>query len=109
VFEIPADCSLRHPAFGKQVMPPACDRLLQGLARSDRAGYVAALDRLLAGPMAPENVESWIVAWRAQIEPVVAVDLYGPGLAEFRSGIESLQSRLSELRARALADRDDQL
>jgi spore coat protein H len=109
VFEIPADCSLRHPAFGKQVMPPACDRLLQGLARSDRAGYVAALDRLLAGPMASENVESWIAAWRAQIEPVVAEDLYGPGLPEFRSGIESLQSRLSELRMRALADRDSQL
>jgi hypothetical protein len=108
VFEIPDDCSLRHPAFGKQVMPPACDRLLQGLARSDRAGYVAALDRLLAGPMASGNVESWIAAWQAQIEPVVAEDMYGPGLEEFRSGLESLQSRLSELRERALADRDSQ-
>jgi len=106
LFEIPADCTLRYQAFGKGVMPPGCDRLLRGVALSDHSAYQDALERLLSGPFAARTVDAWLAAWQAQLEPEVAVDARGPGLDEFRSAIEELTSSVTELRARAQAERD---
>ena len=108
MFEIPADCSVRRPAFGRTVMPPACDPLFRGLALSNRARYVAALDRLLGGPFVLDKMESWIEAWQAQLEDAVSDDTNGPGLSEFQAEVEALRDNLSVLRERAIADRDSQ-
>jgi len=106
LFEIPSDCSQRYEAFGKGVMPPACDPLLRGAALSDRSGYRNGLRRLLSGPFAANTVDTWLAAWQAQLEPAVAADEHGPGLDEFHSALRDLASSVSELRARAELERD---
>jgi len=103
LFEIPEDCTQRYEAFGKGVMPPACDPLLRGVALSGRGGYQDALDRLLSGPFAAPRVDAWLAAWQAQLEPSVAEDENGPGLDEFHAALEGLANSVSELRARAQA------
>jgi hypothetical protein len=105
VFDLTADCKVRYPAFGVSVMAPACDRMIQALALSDRAPYVAELDRLLAGPFVLETLYGWLDAWQAQIEPATAEDTRGPGLDELRSAVAVLLSSLPVLRERALAER----
>jgi len=105
-FEIPGDCSRRYEAFGKGVMPAACDPLLRGAALSERSGYRNGLDRLLSGPFAARTVDVWLAEWQAQLEPEVAADEHGPGLDEFHSALLDLASSVSELRARAELERD---
>jgi spore coat protein H len=106
LFEIPEDCTRRYEAFGKGVMPPGCDPLLRGVALSDRDAYQDALGRLLSGPFAAPGVDAWLATWQAQLEPRVAVDENGPGLDEFHAALEDLANSVSELRARAQAQRD---
>jgi hypothetical protein len=109
VFDLSVDCSQPLMAMGRLVMPPACDPLLRGVALADRGAYVAALDRLLAGPFVVANLEGWLDAWQAQLEPVVAEDVNGPGLDEFHRAVEILRGSFATLRERALVDRSSHL
>jgi len=105
VFDIPTDCSRRYPASGRMVLAPACDPLLYGLVKSDGARYVAQLERLIEGPLAPGRIESWIDTWQAQIEGAVAEDTHGPTLDEFHAEIGRVKNVLVTLRDRVSADR----
>lgn len=109
MFDISVDCSERVVAMGRTLMPPACDPVLRGLALADRGPYVAALDRLLAGPFVLSTLEGWVDAWQAQLEPVVADDVNGPGIDEFHRAVEILRGSLATLRDRALAERGSHL
>jgi hypothetical protein len=82
--------------------------LFRGLALSDRARYLAVLDRLLDGPFVLDRLESWLDGWQAQIESAVEDDTHGPGLGEFVAAVETLRDNLSVLRERALVERDNQ-
>jgi spore coat protein H len=107
--DIPEDCSARYEVFsGVAVQAPACDPLLEGLARSDRSRHTAARARLLDGPFTTERMNAWLDAWQAQIEPAVSEDEHGPGLDAFRVAVSHLRDNLSLLRLRALAERDQQ-
>jgi spore coat protein H len=107
--EIPAECSARYEVLpGVAVQAPACDLLLQGIARSDRARVTAELTRLLEGPFTLERMNGWLDAWQAQIEPAVANDGHGPGLPAFHVAVSHLRDDLNVLRLRALAERDQQ-
>lgn len=105
VFDMPTDCSLRYPASGRMLMAPACDPLLHGLVQSDGARYVAQLERLIEGPLAPGRIESWIDTWQAQIEGAVAEDTQGPSVDEFHGEIDRVKNVLPMLRDRISADR----
>jgi hypothetical protein len=104
---IPADCSVRYAVSPDTlVLAPACDPLIGGLARSDRARHTAALTRLLDGPFTLERMNAWLDVWQAQIEPAVADDTHGPGLDAFRAGVTGLRGDLGLLRLRAATERD---
>lgn len=107
LLELPPDCSVRYPAFDKTLMAPACDPLLGGLARFDRSRYLTQLDRLLDGPFAPGEIESWIDAWYAQLEPQVVSDSRGPLLEDFEAAVDRLYSAVETLRERAEAERNE--
>jgi hypothetical protein len=108
-FDIPEDCSARYEVFaGVAVQAPACDPLLEGLARSDRSRHTDARTRLLDGPFTLERMNAWLDAWQAQIEPAVSEDEHGPGLDAFRVAVSHLRDNLALLRLRALAERDQQ-
>jgi hypothetical protein len=107
--EVPADCSVRYEVFTDvAVQAPACDPLLQGVARSDRSRYAAELTRLLDGPFTLERMNGWLDTWQAQLEPAVAEDTNGPGLVAFRVAVSHLRDDLNVLRLRALAERNQQ-
>jgi spore coat protein H len=103
LLELPADCSVRYPAFEKTLMAPACDPLLGGLARIDRSRYLAQVNRLLDGPFAPGEIESWIDAWYAQLAPQVATDTRGPTPADFEAAVDRLYDAVESLRERTQA------
>jgi spore coat protein H len=109
LFDAPGDCSVRYETPGRLVMASGCDPLLQGLVLSGGARYVAQLDRLLEGPLAPGVIEGWIDAWQAQLEPQVMTDTRGPDPATFEQAIERLRDVVGVLRDRALSDRDTHL
>jgi spore coat protein H len=105
LFAAPGDCSLRYETPGRLVMAPGCDPLLQGLVLSGGERYVAQLDRLLAGPLAPGTLEGWIDSWQAELEPELATDTHGPDVATFELEVERLRSVVASLRDRVAADR----
>lgn len=109
IFEPVADCAEEHEAMGRLLMAPSCDPVVQGLASTDRARYVSALDRLLDGPFAPGVIEGWIDVLQAQLEPHVATDERGPGSSAFHDEVERLRAAVDTLRERARADRDTHL
>jgi spore coat protein H len=105
--QVPSDCGRRYAVFaGLSVLAPGCDPLLQGLARSDPSRYQAQLTRLLEGPFAPEELEAWLDARVAELIPVVDQDIYGPGLREFVSQVQTLRRELDLLVLRLRAERD---
>ena len=105
--DIPADCSTPlETSYGIPVQAPACDPLLGGLARADRAPYIAALASLVAGPLDLGRVDGWLDAWQAQLEPAVAEDPFGPSLEAFRAAVVGLRDDVRVLRLRTLAERD---
>ncbi len=107
--DVPADCSVRYEVFPDvAVQAPACDPLLQGVARAERARYAGELARLLEGPFTLERMNRWLDAWQAQLEPAVAEDAKGPGLLAFRVAVSHLRDDLNVLRLRALAERAEE-
>ena len=104
--DIPEDCSPVENGFGIPVLPPACDPLIGGIARADRAPFVAALGRLVDGPLELERVYTAIDAWRAQIEPALAEDPFAPSVDAFRAAVSGLREDVRVLRLRAIAERD---
>jgi spore coat protein H len=105
LFDAPGDCSVRYQTPGRLVMAPGCDPLLQGLVLSAGERYVAQLDRLLDGPLAPGILEGWLDGWQAELAPEVATDTRGPDVATFERSVEQLRSVVSSLRDRTLSDR----
>jgi spore coat protein H len=107
--DVPADCSARYQVFTDvAVQAPACDPLLQGVARLERSRYTGELTRLLEGPFTLERMNGWLDTWQAQLEPAVAEDANGPGLVAFRVAVSHLRDDLNVLRLRTLAERDQE-
>jgi spore coat protein H len=105
--EIPDDCSLRYPSVGGlMALAPACDPLLQGLARTPSSRYQAQLTRLLDGPLDIDRLEAWLDERVAQLTPFVLEDATGPGLLDFRTHVEALRRDLRLIAMRASAVRD---
>ncbi len=105
--DIPADCSTHlETSFGTSVRAPACDPLLGGLARADRAPYFAALAKLIEGPLDLGRADGWLDAWQAQIGPAVAEDPFGSTSEAFQAAVAGLRADLRVLRLRAIAERD---
>lgn len=79
-----------------RVMPPRCDRLLDGLAEQHWSRLVELGQELIAGPLAPERLEALVNALEARLAPIVADD---PGLDsdEWRSGVDELRGIVSLL------------
>jgi hypothetical protein len=108
-FDATADCSTFYEAMGRTLRAPGCDPLVQGLVLSGGARYVAQLDRLLDGPLAPGTLEGWIDELEAQLAPEVETDSRGPDLETFQTEVDRLRSALDGLRESAQADRGTHL
>jgi len=105
--DIPEDCSTPiENGFGIPVQAPACDPLIGGLARGDRAPYAAALGRLVDGPLDLDRVYAALDAWQAQIEPALAEDPTLTSIDTFRAAAAELREDVRVLRLRAIAERD---
>jgi spore coat protein H len=105
VFEVPVNCSLRYAAMGRTLRAPGCDALLRGLSSAGPDRYVAQLERLLQGPLAPGVIEDWIDELEAQLEPEVTTDARGPDVSTFRSAVAHLRESLALRRERARLER----
>jgi spore coat protein H len=108
-FDATADCSTFYEAMGRILRAPGCDPLLQGLVLSGGARYVAQLDRLLQGPLAPGTLEGWIDDLEAQLAPEVETDFRGPDVETFRTEVNRLRRALDGLRESAQAARGTRL
>lgn len=106
LFEAQQDCSLRYDAMGRTLRAPACDRLLQALTAAGAARYVAQLDRLLAGPLAPGIIEGWIDEIEALLAPQVLTDARGPDPSTFEAAVARLRDSIEGLRQRAELERN---
>ena len=113
----------RGPALLRPADPPTevlgladLDKLLDsGTLRVPYAGLFTMAGAVPEAAYCPPRVvagrylEGWLDAWQAQLEPVVAEDVNGPGLDEFRAAVGNLRGSLATLRARAIADRSNHL
>lgn len=103
---MPEDCDRNFAVWGGTwVKPAGCDRLFQA-ARQNHAGYVAAVDQLLAGPFALATLMPKLDAWAAFIRPSVVADPTLAGEAGWLSAVTQLRTRIPFLRERLLGLRD---
>lgn len=102
--EITADCEVF--AFGeldRLQRSASCDPLFAAATDTLDAEYTAAVDELLAGPLAADTVDAKIDEWAAQIEPHIeeAARLHddAPGVEQWREAVEELRASLDRSRS----------
>jgi hypothetical protein len=91
--------------MGRNLRAPACDPLLLGLINSGAERYLAQLDRVLDGPLAPGVIEGWIDELEAQLLPEVLSDSRGPDPDTFAAAVGRLRSSVERLREAAELER----
>lgn len=102
----PVHCGRNYPVWGHAwVKEPGCDRLFQAIA-TDRKGYQAAVNRLLAGPFDEQTILYKIDQWSRFIHDSEVADPTIEGEEAWISAINDLKSTLPLLRERLMALRD---
>lgn len=79
------------------VYPPSCDPLLSALVL-DQERYTAAVNELLAGPFAEDEMDAAIERHVASIEDAVADDPFGPTVEAWTRDVEEVKRNLGLLR-----------
>jgi hypothetical protein len=77
------------------VMPTQCDPLLGHVHRATWNEYLAAMAELAAGPLSEAEVSPFLQAQRDKIGHAVSRDPFGPGVTEWRSSNDWLDSLLA--------------
>jgi len=91
---------------GVYLLPQQCDKLYGLVHRATWDAYLGEIERLVDGPLAPDQMGPWLGAERDKIAQAVSDDPLGPGLEAYQQQNHFLDEILDDQRAaiRALLD-----